>query len=101
MKIGFFGLTHLGITYLSATVYKGFDVIGFDDKEVIKKIKSNKYIKEPHIFSVLKNNKEKILLTSNLSNLNKCDLIFFSYDTPISGNGKSIDTFIKKKLINY
>jgi len=98
MKIGFYGLTHLGITYLSATVYKGFDVIGFDDNEVIKKIKSNKYIKEPHIFSVLKNNKEKILLTSNLSNLNKCDLIFFSYDTPISNNGKSIDTFIKIKI---
>ena len=54
MKIGFYGLTHLGITYLSATTYKGFDVVGYDDAEVIKKIRSNNYIKEPNIFRVLK-----------------------------------------------
>jgi|688.fasta_scaffold25888_5 UDPglucose 6-dehydrogenase len=98
MRIGFYGLTHLGITYLSATVYKGFNVIGCDDDQVIKKIKSNNHIKEPYIFEVLKKNKKKIYLTSNISNLNKCDLIFFSFDTLIDEKGKSIDSFIKKKV---
>jgi UDP-N-acetyl-D-mannosaminuronate dehydrogenase len=61
MRIGFYGLTHLGITYLSATVYKGFNVTGCDDDQVIKKIKSNNYTKEPYIFEVLKKNKKKYI----------------------------------------
>ena len=45
MKIGFYGLSHLGLTYLSATLYKGFTTVGCDEKSVLKKIKSNEYYK--------------------------------------------------------
>ena len=33
MKIGFFGLTHLGLNYLAASAAKGFKVVGFDHND--------------------------------------------------------------------
>ena len=50
MKIGFYGLSHLGLTYLSATSYKGFKTVGCDEISILEKIKSNNYVKEPNIF---------------------------------------------------
>ena len=37
MKIGFFGLSHLGLNYLAANAFKGHKVIGYDrDNYLIK-----------------------------------------------------------------
>lgn len=100
MLIGFYGLTHLGLSYLSASLYKGFKTIGYDKTSVLKKIKSKKYFKEPYIFEQIKKNKKKNIFTEKISDLNKCDIIFFSYDTPISFTGNPDINFIKKKINN-
>jgi UDP-N-acetyl-D-mannosaminuronate dehydrogenase len=62
MLIGYYGLTHLGLSYLSASLYKGFRTIGYDKTSVLKKIKSKKYFKEPYIFEQIKKKKKKIFL---------------------------------------
>ena len=67
IKIGFVGLTHLGLNYLAATVQKKYLVIGFDtDKQIIKKL--NKDIiehKEPNLRNLILKNKKKFYLQVN------------------------------------
>jgi UDPglucose 6-dehydrogenase len=99
MKIGFYGLSHLGLTYLSATSYKGFNTVGCDEISILEKIKSNNYVKEPNVFEIIKRNKKSIFFSENIQDLNTCNIIFFSFDTPIQPDGKSKDVFIKNKLI--
>lgn len=99
MKIGFYGLSHLGLTYLSATSYKGFKTVGCDEISILEKIKSNNYVKEPNIFEIIERNKKNIFFSDNIQDLNTCNIIFFSFDTPIQSDGKSKDIFIKNKLI--
>jgi UDP-N-acetyl-D-mannosaminuronate dehydrogenase len=91
MKIGFYGLSHLGLTYLSATSHKGFATVGCDEISILKKINSNNYVKEPNVFEIVKRNKKSIFFTGNIQDLNKCDIVFFSFDTPIRLGGKSKD----------
>ena len=61
MKIGFVGMTHLGINYLAATAEKNFNVIGFDEnKKKINELKN--YIinyNEPLLKKTIKKNKKK------------------------------------------
>lgn len=98
--IGFVGLTHLGFTYTLACSKKGFKVKAFDfDRKLIAELnKGNLHIKEPNAEKILKKNKEKIEFTSDIKKLLKCNIIFFSYDTPTNNNLKSNFFFIKKKI---
>jgi UDPglucose 6-dehydrogenase len=99
MKIGFVGLTHLGLNYLVAAAEKGFRCVGYDfDNEKIKKLNNNKFdFFEPRFDFFFKKNKKKILFTNVLKKLNKCDLIFLGLD--IQTNNKSISDY--KELLFY
>ena len=61
MKIGFVGMTHLGICHACATVKKGFDIICFDnDSSIISNLRKgiiNFY--EPNLNKILYENKKK------------------------------------------
>ena len=56
MKIGFIGMTHLGLCQLAACAEKRFQVYGFDlDKEKIISLKNLKtYYDEPNLKRLLK-----------------------------------------------
>ena len=44
IKIGYAGLSHLGINYAVASATKGFDVVCFDeDLKIIESLKRKKY----------------------------------------------------------
>ena len=100
MNISFFGLSHLGLNYLSASAAKGFKVIGYDkNKNLIEKLNSNtKIFKEPHLFENLKKYKNNILFTSNLKDLKKSKIIFISSDVNTNKHGKSNLKIIKKNI---
>lgn len=100
MNISFFGLSHLGLNYLSASAAKGFKVIGYDkNKNLIEKLNSNtKIFKEPHLFENLKKYKNNILFTSNLKDLKKSKIIFISSDVNTNKYGKSNLKIIKKNI---
>ncbi len=100
MKIGFFGMSHLGLNYLAASAARGFKVVGYDtNNSLIKSLNlGTKIFDEPNLFSRIKKNKEKIYFTSELENLKDCSLIFISSDVPTNHKGQSDLSFIKKNI---
>lgn len=100
MKIGFFGLTHLGLNYLAASAAKGFRVVGFDynDNVISRLNKFEKIINEPNLFKNIKKFKKNIIFTNNFDELKKCKIIFISSDVKTDNQGKS-DIFLVKKNI--
>ena len=101
MKIGFVGMTHLGINYLAATAERNFNVIGFDEnKKKINELKN--YIinyNEPLLKKTIKKNKKKIKFSSNFAEIKKLDLIFISLDLKTDNYGYA-DTNLLLDLIN-
>ncbi len=100
MKIGFVGLSHLGLNYLAASAEKKFTTIGVDPrKEIIENLKKFKIIyKEPGLKKKLIKNRKRIYFSNDFKNLKKLDLIFVSLDLKTNKKGKS-DTKLLEKLI--
>ena len=102
MKIGIIGLGFVGLSFGSVLASKGHLVIGVDiDKEKLKKIKNGVVpFYEPGLQSILKKSLKKDLkISSNISDLEKCGLIFVTVGTPQKRNGE-IDLTIVKNVIN-
>lgn len=87
-KIGFYGLTHLGLIYSIVFAKKNIQTVAFSDsKKLINQIKKNKInISEPNLENYIKSYKKNINYTNNFNDLSDCDLVFFSMDTPINNN---------------
>ena len=107
MKIGIIGLGFVGLSFASVLASKGYSVIGVDvDKEKLKKIKNGVVpFYEPKLQSMLKKSLKNCLKVSiNISDLEKCSLIFVTVGTPQKKNGEIDLTMIKNvriKLENY
>ncbi|PPR47623.1 MAG: UDP-glucose 6-dehydrogenase TuaD [Alphaproteobacteria bacterium MarineAlpha5_Bin8] len=101
MKIGFIGLTHLGLVYLAAAASKNINVVGFhDNKKELENLKNGKLIiKEPQLNKYLKNYKNNIDFTNNISDIKNCNIVYISVDIPTNQTGKSNYLRINK-LIN-
>ena len=100
LKVGFVGLTHLGLNYLAASAEMGLNVVGLDfDKNKINKLKDSivEY-KEPNLEKVISKNQKNIFFTSKLINLKKCNLVFISQDVKTNNIGDS-HYYSLKKLI--
>ena len=101
MKIGFVGLSHLGIISSVVCAHKGNNVIAYDENsEIIENLKkSNSDFDEPNLKTDLKKNKKNIFFTSNFKDLSQCKLVFISKDIKTDKNNNSQFKEIKK-LIN-
>lgn len=92
MKIGFVGMSHLGICHASATAKKGFNTICFDEDIVtisnLKKGIVNFY--EPNLNKILNENKKRLLFTNDIKKLRTCDLVFLSEDVQTDNKNKSL-----------
>jgi len=100
LKVGFAGLTHLGLNYLAASAEMGLSVVGLDfGKKKINKLKDSivEY-KEPNLEKAIRKNKKNIFFTSKLIDLKKCNLVFISQDVKTNNIGDS-HYFTLKKLI--
>ena len=101
LRVGFVGLSHLGLNYLAAAAEKNFSTIGFDiNSELISKL--NKFevpLSEPYLEKNLRKNKNLISFSDDFSLIKKCDIVFISQDvkTNKNGTGKLEDI---KSLIN-
>ena len=102
LRVGFVGLSHLGLNYLAATAEKNFKTIGFDmnSKLVSKLNKFDVPLSEPYLEKNLRKNKNLISFSDDFSLIKKCDIVFISQDvkTNKNGTGKLEDI---KSLINY
>ena len=101
MKIGFVGMTHLGLCQLAACAEKKFVVFGFDAN--FKKIEDlnnfNTPYNEPLLLKTLKKNKKRIKFSSNFNEIKKLDLVFISLDLKTNSQGVA-DTKILLNLIS-
>ena len=106
IKVGFVGLTHLGLNYLAATSTKNFSVVGFDENyKKINELKSLVIdVKEPGLLESIKKNIKKISFTNNFYKLKYCNVVFISKDTSTDKHGNSNFEEIEKiiyKTIKY
>ena len=102
MKIGIIGLGFVGLSFASVLASKGYSVIGVDvDKEKLKKIKNGVVpFYEPKLQSILmKSLKNGLKVSSSISGIEKCSLIFVTVGTPQKINGE-IDLTMVKNVTN-
>ena len=101
-KIGFVGMSHLGLVYSIATASKGFRVVCYDISS--KKIKNLKKgilnINEPELDNLMLSCKGNLEWTLNLNDIALCDIIYISLDIKTNKKGKSdlteIENYIQK-----
>ena len=101
MKIGFVGLSHLGLISSIVVASKGFDVVCYDEEAIkIHSFKKGEFsIDEPYLKKFYKLYKKKIIYTFNKLDLNSCEVVYFSQDIKTNANNKS-DIINYNKLIN-
>ena len=100
IKIGFVGMSHLGLNYAVASAIKGYDVVCYDENRRLIDLLNSKQI--PYFEKNLKKNLIKkfnsLDFTINKKKLVSCNLIFISKDVPTNNYGKSNLKIIKKIL---
>src|SRR5439155_18769407 len=89
--IGFAGMTHLGVNSAAGALARGFQVVGYDaDTGVIEKLKRGEPpVLEPGLAETLQRHAGKASLTSQVSDLRRCDLVYIAADVPTDDNGAS------------
>jgi UDPglucose 6-dehydrogenase len=100
-KIGFVGLTHLGIVSAIAAAAKGFTVcVVQEDAKLVSELNRNILpIEEPGLNDLFADNRSNISFSDKFSDLKNCDIVYIAVDVPTDNTGKS-DLEIVTKLIN-
>ncbi len=90
-KVGFIGMTHLGLNSAVASAKRGVDVICFDnDKNLISSLCcGDTAINEPNLKSMMKENASRLTFTSDISMLDECDFMYVAPDVPTDDNANS------------
>ena len=86
MKIGFAGMSHLGIVSSAAAAAKGFDVLTFGEPIAISEPGLPELLKSPRLRSV------------NAAELRDCDLVVVSQDVPTDTNNRSDLTGLRQLI---
>ena len=91
MKIGFVGMSHLGLVSSIGSAEMGAQVVAFDHNEsLVSNLNSGQFtIIEPSIEFFLSRNNNRIKFTSKLQDLSDCDLVFISLDVHTNEQNES------------
>jgi len=102
IKIGFAGLTHLGINSAVAAAAMKFDVICYDPSAFIVQslLLMRPHIKETNLIENLEKNKKRLYFTRDVQELSKCDIVYISQDVETNSNGTSDLTALNKLIKN-
>jgi UDPglucose 6-dehydrogenase len=90
MKIGFVGLSHLGIISSLVAASKGYQIVCYDNDQVnINLFKKGTFnIDEPNLNKYFKSYSSKIKYSNKIADLKSCEIVYFSED--IKTNEKNI-----------
>ena len=82
MKIGFAGLTHLGIHYSLASAERGFETIAFHpDQGLVDNLTKGLFpVSEPGLDDLWQKSKDAIRYVAEASDLKSCEVVFISLD---------------------
>lgn len=99
-RVGFVGLSHLGINSLAAAAERGFLTLGFDaDPQLVASLSLEKvHINEPSLNEMLHKNKSAIQFSSALEDLSSCNVIYISLDIQTNSDGHSDLTHVSELI---
>ncbi|OFX74485.1 MAG: hypothetical protein A2X12_02175 [Bacteroidetes bacterium GWE2_29_8] len=104
MKVGVFGLWHLGCVTAACLSSVGHDVIGYDPsiENIIKLQSGEPPLFEPGLAELIaqgiKNNKLKF--SSNFSELSQVEIAWITFDTPVDENDNADVDYVKNQIIS-
>lgn len=100
LKIGYIGMSHLGLNMSVGTALKGFKVYCYDsNKKIINNLNECKlHINEPNLKESIIKKKKQIVFTNKIDELNNCELVFISIDIDTDKNGISDYTLLNNFL---
>src|SRR5882757_9573561 len=90
-RVGYAGMTHLGLCSAIAAAAKGFATLGFDaDAALIGRIVAGDLpVREPGLDDLLHSHRDRITFSADTAALRDCDLIYVAPDVPTDGAGVS------------
>lgn len=90
-RIGYVGMTHLGLCSAIAAASKGFKTIGFTpDGELAAALEAGRLpVVEPELDDLLRDSRGNISFTADAAALAACDLIYVAPDIPTDDKGAS------------
>ncbi|KJC54782.1 GDP-mannose dehydrogenase [Bradyrhizobium sp. LTSP849] len=105
-RVGYAGMTHLGLCSAIAAAAKGFATLGFDaDAHLIGRIVAGDLpVREPDLDDLLHSHRDRITFSADKAALRDCDLVYVAPDVPTDGAGVSdlsgIDSLLDIVLAN-
>jgi UDPglucose 6-dehydrogenase len=90
-RLGFAGMTHLGLNSAVGAAEKGFEVVCFDaDAAHVARLSGGELtIVEPQLPELLAKNGKRIHFTDNAEDLRRCALVYVAPDVPTDDHGAS------------
>lgn len=91
MRVGYAGLTHLGLCSAVAAAGKGVETLGYDpDADLVARIGAGALpVKEPGLDAMLHAARDRIGFSADPAALGTCDLIYVAPDVATDGAGQS------------
>lgn len=89
--IGFAGMTHLGLVSGVSASEKGFNLVCYDPDAVrIADLNAGKLpVSEPQLNELITKNRDRILFTADVSELQRCDVVYVAPDVATDDAGQS------------
>jgi UDPglucose 6-dehydrogenase len=90
-RIGFSGLSHLGIVSSIAAAARGFAVTAFDQRAALANgLAAGRFpVSEPGLEEAFAQNRARLNYTADIRELSECKLIFISLDVPTNAENES------------
>src|SRR6187401_3387655 len=105
-RVGYAGMTHLGLCSAIAAASKGFATLGFDtDAALVARLEpGNLPVVEPGLDDLLRANRARMVCSADPARLQDCDLVYVAPDVPTDDNGGSdlagLDRLLELVLAN-
>src|SRR4029077_9188528 len=99
-RVGFAGMTHLGIVSATAVAAKGFRVLCYDpDSNLTKALaRGSLPIVEPGLPELLAAGGANQRFSDQIGHLSECDIVYIAPDVPTDDTGKSALTGIRRLI---
>ena len=90
-KLGFAGMTHLGLVSGVCAAEKGFEVVGFDpDAERVAALAQGRLpVSEPQLDALVARNAARLRFSADAAALRDCDVVYVAPDVPTDDAGGS------------
>jgi UDPglucose 6-dehydrogenase len=91
IRVGFAGMTHLGIVSATAAAARGFQVFGYaDDRHLVARLQeSDLPIQEPDLDALLAANRDRVEFAADAQGLQHCDVVYIAADVPTDDEAES------------